>query len=71
MSNEYREQWSEQNGMTLCGEDLGELILKILGFLTRTDRKEEEIYGEENDRVKKILKQELANHVQEKESRHI
>ena len=49
--------------MTLCGEDLGELILKILGFLTRTDRKEEEIYGEENDRVKKILKQELANHV--------
>lgn len=48
--------------MTLLREDLLELVLKILGVLTRAGRKEE-VYGEENNRVKMILKQELANHV--------
>ena len=37
-----------------------ELVSKIWGVLTRAGRKEE-VYGEENNRVKKILKQELAN----------
>lgn len=63
MSNEVQRvvEWTEWDD--IMGEDLWELILKILGFLKRTGRKEEEIYGEENDRVKKILKQELANHI--------
>lgn len=63
MSNEVQRvvEWTEWDD--IMGEDLWKLILKILGFLKRTGRKEEEIYGEENDRVKKILKQELANHI--------
>lgn len=40
-------------GMTLSGEDLLKVILKILGFLTRIGRKEKEICDEENDKVKK------------------
>lgn len=39
--------------MVLSGEALLELVLKIFRFLTRLGRKEKEIYGEENDRVKK------------------
>lgn len=60
MSNEVTES-KGVNGVEwhYAGETL-ELVSKILGVLTRAGRKEE-VYGEENNRVKKILKQELAN----------
>lgn len=43
--------------------NLLELVLKILGFWKGLAER----VGEENDRLKKILKQELANYIQEKE----
>lgn len=72
INNEGAEYWSEQNGMMLSREDLLEFVVNVFRIFDKGWQKgKRNLWWGKWESKKKILKQELANHIQEKESRHI